>query len=349
MRTRSGRRATVRDVAERAGVSVATVSRILNNTYDAPPETHERVMSAVDELDYKASSTRSLSSLSGTIAVAIPHLAGGYFTGLAAGIEEQARAAGTAILIGTTANSAARELAFIDTMRKRDIEATILIGALAAGPDYEGLIADHARAMERAGSRLVLCGRPWTGPPDAPVYVVNFDAFAAAHSATTYLLSIGHTKLAHLAGPLDYPTGVMRADGFRRALSDFGLPVDESQILSVAMNRDSGYRNGRVLIDSGATAIFTANDELAAGVLAAAREKGLRVPEDLSVVGFDDIPMARDLHPPLTTLHIPREEMGRAAARIALYGTDETHVQIGTHIVVRESTAPPSGRATNHS
>ncbi|WP_420111848.1 LacI family DNA-binding transcriptional regulator [Pseudactinotalea sp.] len=345
MQTRSGRRATVRDVAARAGVSIATVSRILNNTYTAPPETHQRVMTAVDELDYKATTTRSLSSLAGTIAVAMPHLNGGYFTGIAAGIEEQARSAGMATLIGTTANSADRELAFIDTMRKRDVEATILIGALASGPDYENLLAEHARAMDRAGSRLVLCGRPWTGPADAPVHVVSYDAFAAAHSATTFLLSSGHTRLAHLAGPLDYATGRLRADGFRQALRDFGVDPETTPILSVAMNRDAGYRNGSALIEQGVTAIFTANDELAAGVLAAARERGLGVPADLSVVGFDDIPMARDLCPPLTTLHIPREEMGRTAARMALYGGGEQRVQIGTHIVVRESAAPPNGRS----
>lgn len=339
MRARPASRATVRDVAARAGVSVATVSRILNNTYTAPPETLERVMSAVDELDYRASTTRALSSLSGTLAIAVPHLNGGYFTGIIAGIEEQARAAGIATLIGTTANSPERELAFIDTMRKRDVDATIVIGALASEPSYEDLLAERATAIDRAGARLVLCGRPWDGPPDAPVFVVAYDARAAAHSMTTYLLSSGHTRIGHLGGPLNYATGRMRIEGFRDALTDFGVPVDESLILSVQMDRDAGYRHSRTLMDRGATAIFTANDELAAGTLAAAREAGRRVPEDLSVVGFDDIPMARDLWPPLTTLHVPRMEMGRTAARMALYGGGERRVEIGTHVVVRESTA----------
>lgn len=338
MRAGTGRRATVRDVAARAGVSVATVSRILNNTYTAPRETRDRVMAAVDELDYRASTTRTLSSLSGTLAIALPHLSSAYYTGIAAGIEEQARAAGIATLIGTTASSAERELEFIDTMRTRDVDATIIIGASVGDTDHQDRIAERAAAMQRAGARLVLCGRPWTGSPDAPVHVVSYDARASAHAITTYLLSLGHTAIAHLAGPSSYATGRMRADGFRDALTDFGIPVDESLIVPVTMQRDAGYRHGRALLERDVTAIVAANDELAAGILAAAREMGRRVPDDLSVVGFDDVPMARDLWPPLTTLHVPRLEMGRTAARMALYGGGEKHVRIGTHVVVREST-----------
>lgn len=340
MAEQSRKRATVRDIAAHAGVSVATVSRILNGAYRAPQATRDKVMRAVQDLDYRTPTTKALTALEGAIAVAVPHMRSSFYMAICSGIEEQARLAGFGVLVSTTAGQADRELQLVDLMIQRDVAAIILVGGLEESPEYRTALADRAEALRRGGSRLVLCGRPWDGPHDASVALVNYDAEAGAFAATTYLLSNGHRRIAHLGGPSRYGTASRRANGYRRAFADFGLQVDESLISAARMDRESGLRYGRRFItETDVSAIFAANDEMAAGVIAAAREEGRRLPDDLSVVGFDDVTLAKDLYPSLTTVHVPQLEMGRTAVRMALDGVDddERSVEIGTHVVVRDS------------
>jgi len=344
----STKRATIRDVAAHAGVSVATVSRVLNDTYDAPAATRDRVLRAVKALDYHVTQVKTLTSLSGTIAVGIPILESAFFMSIAAGIEEQARAAGRAVLFSATASDPALELDLVDRMRQRGVEAVILMGGVHEDDAHRAALADRAEVLSRTGSRLVLCGRPWHGEPDAPLHVVDYDAEAGAHAVTTYLLSAGHRRIAHIGGPSHYATAQRRLAGYLRALSEFDVPVDRSLVSAGQMSRDRGFEQARALLaESDMTAVFAANDVLAAGVVAAAREAGRQVPGELSVVGFDDIPVARDVYPALTTLHIPQMEVGRAAARTAIYRPaptsqlpEDRYVVIGTHIVVRDSVRP---------
>lgn len=336
----SRKRATVRDIAAHAGVSVATVSRILNDAYRAPRATREKVMRAVQDLDYRTPTTKALTALDGAIAVAVPHMRSSFYMTICSGIEEQARMAGFGVLVSTTAGQAERELQLVDMMLQRGVESIILIGGIEESAEHQKALADRARALARMDSRLVLCGRPWEGPPEAPVAVVNYDAEAGAFAATTYLLSNGHRRIAHLGGPSRYATAVRRAQGYRRAFAEYGLEVDESLVVTARMEREAGAHYGRQFVtETDVTAIFAANDEMAAGVIAAARAAGRRLPEDLSVVGFDDINLARDLYPALTTLHVPQLEMGRTAVRMAMHGTEleEQVVEIGTHVVVRDS------------
>lgn len=348
----STKRATVRDVASRAGVSVATVSRVLNDTYDAPPATRDRVLRAVQELDYHVTQVKTLTSLSGTIAVGIPVLESEFFMGIAAGIEEQARAAGRAVLFSATASDPVLELKLVDMMRQRGVEGVILMGGVHEDDAHRRALAERAEALQRAGSRLVLCSRPWHGPPDAPVHVVDYDAEAGAYALTNYLLSAGHRRIAHIGGPPYYATAQRRLAGYRRALTEFDVPVDEALISAGRMSRDRGFETARSLLaETDVTAVFAANDVLASGVVAAARGMGKTLPDDLSVVGFDDVPTARDVYPALTTLHIPQLEIGRAAARTAIYrptrgnrAREERHVVIGTHVVVRDSVRERSWR-----
>ncbi|MGC0250335.1 LacI family DNA-binding transcriptional regulator [Pseudactinotalea sp. Z1748] len=334
------KRPTVRDIAAHAGVSVATVSRILNGAYQAPQATHEKVMRAVQDLDYRTSTTRALTTLTGTIAVGIPHMRSQYYMAIGSGIEEQARTGGLGVLLSTTAGHPEQELQLVDMMLQRGVEAVILIGGIEERAEHRAALANRAHALARGGSRLVLCGRPWQGPPDAPVSVVNYDAEAAGYAATTYLLSNGHRRIAHLGGPNRFATGMLRARGYRRALDDFGVEFDESLIATAKMDREAGIYYGRkFLTETDATAIFAANDEQAAGIIAAARAEGRSMPEELSLMGFDDTLLARDLYPALTSLHVPQLEMGRAAARMAMYRDDqaEQRLEIGTHVVVRDS------------
>ena len=339
---RSEKRPTVRDLAKHAGVSVATVSRVLNDSYTAPADTRRKVMDAVQRLGYRAPTTRALTSLTGTVGIGMPYMHSAYFLQAASGIEEQAAAEDVAILVGTTGLSHDRELAFVDVMVQRGANAVILLGGTVASTEHETALAERADALMRDGARLVLCGRPWEGPADAPVWSVYIDSEDAAFTATTYLLSCGHRRIGFIGGPEQHVNFSRREAGYRRALTKFGVPFDPALVSSGPIGREEGVRRGtELLTGTDVSAIFAINDETAVGVLAAARSLGRRVPQDLSVMGFDDVPIARDLHPALTTVHVPQVEIGRLAGRLALRASavtaQERHVRVGTHIVVRDS------------
>lgn len=338
---------TIRDVASHAGVSIATVSRVLNGSHPTPESTRERVLTAVRDLDYVVNANaRSLTISSGMVAMVVNDITSEYFMNIAAGVEEQVVGDGKLCLVCSTQREPIREMSVLDLMRQRGAEAVIIVGGMAESPDHLARLAACAESMHRSGSALVLCGRHWIGPPESPVYVVQADVESGAFAATTHLLSAGHTRIGHLAGPPEYSSARLRADGYYRALTRYGIPIDPALVRVGAMTRRNGYDNARVLLEqTDVTAIFAANDLAAAGVLAAARELGRRVPEDLSVVGFDDIQLCEDLIPRLTTVHVPQRELGRVAARLATHRDNGTapgeQVILGTHIVVRDSVGPP--------
>lgn len=346
---RDEQRATIRDVAAHAGVSVATVSRVLSGAYQPPAETRDRVMEAVRQLDYVISS-RTQTSLAGTIAVVMNSMTSEFFMNIAAGVEEQAIAAGRVCLVSSTRSDAERELSLINLLRQRGVDAVILIGGIRETAGHRSRLARLAGALHRSGARLVFCGRPWLGSRDAPITVVDHDAESGAYAATSYLLSAGHRRIAHLGGPNDYSTAERRAAGYRRALQEFGIEPDPALISTGGMGRESGHKEAaRILAETDATAVFAVNDVVAAGAVAAARDAGRAVPGDLSVVGFDDVSLAQELWPPLTTVHVPQRELGREAARRAIYPADDEsaaeHVTLGTHIVVRQSVSQATAGA----
>jgi LacI family transcriptional regulator len=202
-----------------------------------------------------------------------------------------------------------------------------------------------AHALDKAGSRLVLCGRPPLGT-DVPATVVEYDNVGGASAMTSHLLSHGHRAIAYLGtaeGEGGNTTKVDRFKGFARAHEAYGVTYDPALVVPTTFTREAGYSATRQLLAQGRhfTAVFAGTDMVAVGVLAALREAGLRVPEDVSVAGYDDIPFARDVSPALTTVHIPTEELGRTAVRLALNRHEPQHTVLGTHIVVRESVCPP--------
>lgn len=343
----SAGRATIRDVASRAGVSVATVSRILSGAYTAPPATHDRVMEAVRDLDYVVNANaRSLSTASGMVAMVVNDITSPFFMNVASGVEEQAVADGRVCLVCSTQGVPERELSVINLMRQRGAEAIILVGGMAETEEHLAQLATAAEGMDRAGARMVLCARPWKGAK-APVDVVECDMEAGAFAATSHLISAGHTRVAHLAGPHEFSVAGQRLEGYERALRAHGIKPDPALVAETDMTRESGYEAAcRLLTGTDATAIFCASDMSAAGAIAAARDLGRSVPGDVSVVGFDDIPLAEDLYPRLTTVHVPQQELGRSATRLALHRrpTDppSRRVVLGSHVVVRESVAPPA-------
>lgn len=340
------RRSTIREVAERAGVSVATVSRILTGSYPAAPATRARVMRAVKELDYVANAhARALAGAPNkSVAIVLNSVISPHYAHVAQGVEAQAAAEGRLCLIGTTGGDAERELAMVKFMREQHAEAVILVGNVVADRKYRERMSEYARALAAIGSRLVLCGRPPLGP-DVPAVVVEYDHAGGALAATGHLLSAGHERILFLGSRPGYTTADGRLAGYRRALAAHRVPHDPALEVEGTMEWHEGHRMMRERLAAGTpdfTAVFCVNDLIAGGAYRALAEHGLRVPEDISLIGFDDLPPSLDLN--LTTVHLPHEEIGRTAVRLALEhetrGGPPQHVTLGTHLVLRGSVRP---------
>ena len=342
----SGRRTTIREVAERAGVSVATVSRILSGSYPAAPATRAKVMRAVEELDYVANGhARAVAGTPrGSIAIIVNSVISPHYAHVAQGVQTQAAEEGRLCQIGTTGGDAERELAMVQFMREQHPEAVILVGNVAPDAAYRDRMSRYAHALAGIGSRLVLCGRPALGP-DAPAVVVECDNTGGAFAATSHLLSAGHRRILYLGRRDGYTTAEARIAGYRQALAAHRVENDPDLEVGGTFERFEGYRMMTERLDKGQTdftAVFAANDQIAAGARQALIEADMRVPEDVSMVGFDDLPPAMDLD--LTTVSQPHEELGRTAVRLALAhaknGGPPPHTVLGTHLILRDSVRP---------
>jgi LacI family transcriptional regulator len=336
-------RVTVKEVAAHAGVSPATVSRVLAGDYPVTAATRARVQRAVRELDYVANAqARALKGAgTGMIAFVMDDVTGPSFAHVAKGVEQQATAQGRLCIICTTHGDASRELAVVEAMREQRADAVILVGGGFLDEEYRERMIHFAHALDKAGSRLVLCGRPPLGE-DVPTTVVEYDNEGGAYAMTSHLLSQGHRRIVYLGNvKQNHTTSRDRIAGFTRAHESFGVPLDPALIVPGEYTQAYGQAAARRLLAERVdfTAVFAATDMIAAGVLMAFREAGVRVPQDVSVVGYDDIPLAVNVVPALTTVRIPTEELGRTAVRLALDPAAHQHVMLGTHIVVRDSVA----------
>ncbi|SOD62745.1 transcriptional regulator, LacI family [Streptomyces zhaozhouensis] len=340
---------TLRQVARAADVSMATVSRVLAGNYPVAPRTRQRVLRAVRELDYVANShARALRGhATPTVALVLADLRDEAVARIAQGVEEEAARHGRSCLIGTTRGDPERERSVLRAMRQHGAGAVILIGGGAQERGHQEELSAIAGSLAAAGSRLVFCGRP---TPDAatPAAVVEYDNEGGAHAVVSRLLVEGHRRVLFLGPAAGSTTASGRLAGYRRALADFDLPFRPELVVGGGLGRaEARDRLARRLVGgSDFTAVFAVTDNAASGALAALREAGLRVPDDVSLVGYGDADCATDLRPGLTTVHVPYTELGRTAVRSAL-GEDARaapRAPLGTHVVLRESTAPPPRR-----
>jgi LacI family transcriptional regulator len=338
---RTGAPVTLRDVARVAGVHPATVSRALNEETRAlvNQETAARVLKAAEKLGYRPNPmARGLkTNRSYTIGVLVPDLTNPLFPPILRGIEDRLETAGYTPLTANTDNDADRELLDAQAMRARQVD-----GIIAATARLDHRLHDE---LLQAGIELVLVNRRQEA---LPVSSATADDTMGMRLSVEHLLSLGHTKIAHLAGPLDYSTGLDRRDSFLETMRAAGVEPDPELVLVAEVFREpEGKRLCGQLVDSGRefTAIAAANDLLALGCYDALAERGMRCPDDVSVVGFNDMPFAARFNPPLTTIHIPHYEIGTAAAELMLErlgGGDAPprEVRLEPSLVVRESTAP---------
>lgn len=336
---------TLATVAARAGVSPATVSRVLNSNYPVAPETRRRVERAVRELDYvvNAHARALLHATSGIVGVVLNDISDPFFGTIAGGIHSGAATLNRLVVTCSSAGDVEEEFAYIEMLRRQRADAVILVGSSPVDQAYRRQLSGHARGLKSQDSKLVMLGRPLPSR-HAPAVSVPLDNAVGARKATDHLVELGHTSIAHITGPADRSTTNDRKQGYEDALASAGIALDLRLVAEGDFGRESGVRAATELLASGVpfTAVFVANDSMAAGALATFRAAGLRVPDDISIVGFDDIPLAADLGPPLTTVRLPLAEAGTQAVTVAFAGNNPVRTpRLGHELVIRESTAPP--------
>jgi LacI family transcriptional regulator len=336
---------TLEQVARHAGVSLATASRVLNgSTRQVGRKLRDRVTASAHELGYLANASaqtlaRNTSSLVGLI---VHDIADPYFSSIASGVTRSAEDEGLIVVLGTTGRTPQRELELLATLRSHRARAVVLAGSRTVDDESTRRLADEITMFAARGGR-VACVSQEGLPADT---VVPDNRNGAAELARA-LVGQGHRRFAILAGPTDLRTARERLDGFHGALAGAGISLAPHDVVHGAFTRDGGYESTRRLLAAGtdATCLFAVNDVMATGAMAALRDAGLRVPRDLSVAGFDDIPTLRDLTPALSTVRLPLEWMGEEAARLALReeaAEAPRVVAVAGEVVLRESTAPPA-------
>ncbi|MFL6077105.1 MAG: LacI family DNA-binding transcriptional regulator [Mycobacteriales bacterium] len=332
---RVAKRATLASVARSAGVSIATVSKVLNGRSDVSPRTRVRVQELLDQHDYVAPVLRRTETPQRpTIELQFEGEFRSYAAEALEGILEAAAELGVSVVISKPDHGPhwARDL--------------VLAGRRALIAVTTVYTAAHLDALDRAGLPLVVLDPlhlPHTG-----VTSVGATNFAGGLAATQHLLSLGHQRIAYLGGPAMAACNQARMHGYRAAMEAESMPIPASYVRHGEFTYQSGLQGAAALLDLAEppTAIFAGNDEIALGVIETARTRGRPIPEDLSIVGFDDTLLARMASPSLTAVRQPLREMGAVALRTALRlangeKIESHHVELATQLVVRDSTAPP--------
>ncbi|MEU6858161.1 LacI family DNA-binding transcriptional regulator [Glycomyces sp. NPDC046736] len=336
-------RATLAAVAERAGVSKATASKVLNGRPGVSDETRRLVRKAIEELGYMPSTGPREPQGKGSINVVFDHILDMYSLYVLDGVIEGAAAFDVDVVTGVVATEETPNARSMGEARIRDIAARGHVGLIVVTSELTGA---EIETCESLGLPLVVIDP--VNPLDDRVTSVGATNWAGGVQATRHLIDLGHRRIGYIGGPNGSVFGRERLHGYREALEAAGIHADSALTATGHYDAASGGEAARALLslDEPPTAIFAANDTMALGVLREARSRGLRVPEDLSLVGFDDTYSAAWTDPPLTTVRQPLRQMGRVAARTALELAegrvpDSHHVQLATSLVIRESTAPP--------
>lgn len=351
---------TLADVAARARVSPATVSRVLNGNYPVAASTRERVLRAVDELDYVLNGPASslAAATSDLVGILVNDIADPFF-GIMAGAaqteiggqEGSGRAGGEKLaVVCNTGGSPERELTYLTLLQRQRAAAVILTGGAIEDPAHIATMSAKLTRMADAGTRVVLCGRPPLPGSDAVLAALAFDNRGGGRRLTEHLISLGHRRIGYVAGPEERTTTRHRLEGHRAAMAAAGVAGSDAEQDRLTVHgpydRQSGYDATLELLrrEPGLTAVVAANDTVALGACAALRDQGLRIPDDISVAGFDDLPFSIDAVPALTTVRLPLFEAGARAGRLAMGNEAPPPGGIATiaaELMVRDSTARP--------
>jgi LacI family xylobiose transport system transcriptional regulator len=329
--------ATLAEIAREAGVSAPTVSKVLNGRADVAPATRTRVEELLRAHGYRR--RRAEASRSPLIDLVFHELESAWAMEVIRGVENVARDAGLSVVLSESAGRLTPGRTWADQVAARRPHGVVLV---LSGLD------ESQRALLTSRSIPFVVMDP-AGDPGPDVPSIGATNWQGGLAATRHLVELGHTRIGAISGPSRMMCSRARVDGYRAALETAGLPVDPSLIVGGDFHHDAGYRLGLELLGRAdrPTAVFAGNDLQALGLYEAARELGLRIPEDLSVVGFDDLPMSGWVSPPLTTIIQPLAQMAAMATRTVLAlldgrtDTSSNRVELTTSLVVRASTAPP--------
>lgn len=301
---------TIYDVAREANVSMATVSRVVNNNPNVKPQTRKKVFDAIEKLGYRPNAVaRGLASKkTTTVGVVIPDISNAIFAEVARGIEDIANMYHYNIILCNADKKKEKEIRVINTLLEKQVDGLLFMG---------GAVTDeHIQAFKTSTVPIVLCATT----DEREMYPsVDIDHEAAARDAVRALIRQGHRRIAMISGSLQDPSnGYARFQGYKTALQEAGLSVDEDLVRIGNYRYESGVETARYFLEQNPrpTAIFAANDEMAIGAIHAIQDAGFRVPEDISVISVDNIRMASMVRPQLTTVAQPMYDIGAVAMRL---------------------------------
>ncbi|RIJ77400.1 LacI family transcriptional regulator [Nakamurella silvestris] len=331
---------TLADVAMLAGVSLATASRALGTGHGrtVTPELRARVHAAALELNYSPNAhAQAMRGTSSAIGLIVHDIADPFASSVASGVMAAAAERGLIVTIASSGGDPDHEVRLMETLRRQRVTSVILAGSRFSADDSNRWLAEEAAGIRAAGGRVALIGRR-----QFPASVIEIDNYGGAADLARSLWAQGYRSYLVLAGPDSLVTSEDRVAGFRDALAELGYQLPDENVISSMFSRDGGYAAMSAALDEGmeAECLFAVNDVMAIGAIAALRDRGQSVPEDMAVAGFDDIPMLRDVLPALTTVRLPLVEIGRRAFELASTdaGPEGTCVAVRGDVVLRAST-----------
>jgi DNA-binding LacI/PurR family transcriptional regulator len=347
----TAKRPTITDVAAAAGVSKATVSAVLNESGAVKDATRDRVLSAIELLNYHPTQLagRGAALRSRCIAVVIKEFDNPYYAAVIAGARAAADAQGYTLLVASSEGEYEAERRAVALLRSKDVDGLIITPVLDEHADLS-----HLFELKRRNVPFVLLEQV----RGIPASLVDIDNVEASRRVVEHLMALGHTRVVHFAGPRYSAHSEERLDGVYRAFSESRHAFTPDVVVRAGAHLEDGYRAGLACFRDRApherpTGVSCYNDLVAVGLLGALRELGLRVPHDVSVVGFDDVPLCRFLPEPLTSMRVPKYEMGETAAQQLIRHIESKQavppqkLSLEAELIVRATTAPPPSDAAD--
>jgi len=332
-------RVTISDVARTAGLSIATVSRVLSGYEFVSEATRKRVMEAVEQLGYVANlpARRLAGGRSRTIGLLVPNLDNGYVGTITLGIDKVLSRINCDLVLYASHHQPSKETYYVHTIVNGITEGLLLIA-----PQYTNTYLDMLRAHDFP---YVFIDQ---SEPTENSSIVEAENYQGAYEATRYLCNLGHRRIAFIMGALNVQSARERLRGYTAALIDCNIPLQQNLILEGNYQQQGGYEAAKHVlnnVDPPPTAIFASNDISAFGAMDAVREHGLSIPDQISIIGFDDVPQASLVYPKLTTVRQPLEQMGQIAAetlmeRIKDKGCPPQRITLATQLILRDTCAP---------
>lgn len=298
------------DVAKKANVSTATVSRVLSNPAVVKEETRRKVMEVIEELQYRPHviARQFRTQETKMVLVVVPDITSIFFSEVLRGIEHAAVSRNYQVVLGDSENNLEREKQYVDLLYQKQVDGVILLTAKLPKEMLEQLASEFP---------IVLACEYYDGI-DVPT--VSIDNIGSARKATEHLVHLGHKRIGHISGPAGIILSRDRLQGYKEALQNNGLLVDEAYIAEGPLTIESGYRRMKMLLslDNPPTAVFVYNDEMAWGAIKAVKDHGLRIPEDIAVVGFDNLKISEVVEPHLSTIEQPKYLIGKKSMELLL-------------------------------